>query len=99
MTVSEQSAGGVVEEHTIGAAFAANRYDVLSARRAGNSRLDVTVTFMPGTDVEVRQSLIIAVGNRTRRTIFNRIEGGAVMVHHGIALAIGKKTPVLTKCG
>jgi hypothetical protein len=99
VTVSELGGGRVFELHDLGTTFAINNYSVETARRAGKRRLAVTVMFMPGTEWQERQSLIFAVGKGTRRTVFNRVEDGPVVVRRGIALEVGKRTPLLKKCG
>jgi hypothetical protein len=92
-------AGHVQEINDVGPGYVANRYDVLTARRIAADRLEVAVIFMPGTPIEERQTLVLAVRDGTRRTMFNRLEGGEIRVRHGIALVTGVKTPVLNKCG
>ena len=99
VNITTPAAGLVLENNDVGPGYAANRYSVLSARRLSKSRLEVTVIFRPGAEGEERQMLIFAVRNGTRRTIYNRVEGGAVRVRNGIVLSLGVKTPVLRKCG
>ena len=99
VNITTPAAGLVLENNEVGPGYAANRYSVLSARRLSKSRLEVTVIFRPGAVGEERQLLIFAVRNGTRRTIYNRVEGGAVRVRNGIVLSLGIKTPVLRKCG
>jgi hypothetical protein len=98
--VSIAVSGGdlVQEEQNIGASFAVNHYRVLSAKRISATRLSVQVMFQAGGEAEQRQILEFLVRNGTRRTMFNRREGGAVRVKNGIALATGTKTPPLNKC-
>lgn len=97
--ITAPSAGLVLENNDVGPDYAANRYSVLSARRLSADRLEVAVIFRPGAPGEERQTLIFAVGKGTRRTMYNRVEGGAVRVRNGVVLTLGIKTPVLKKCG
>ncbi|MCF8476752.1 MAG: hypothetical protein K9G60_06955 [Pseudolabrys sp.] len=99
VNVTTPSAGLVLENNDVGPGYAANRYSVLSARGLSADRMAVTVIFRPGAPGEERQTLVFAVGNGTRRTLYNRVEGGAVRVRNGIVLALGIETPVLRKCG
>jgi hypothetical protein len=91
--------GHVRETNDVGPGYIANRYDVVTARRIAADRLEVVVLFMPGTPIEERQTLVLQVHDGTRRTMFNRLEGGEIRVRHGIAVSTGAKTPVLKKCG
>ncbi|MSO66647.1 MAG: hypothetical protein EXR03_06065 [Pseudolabrys sp.] len=97
--IAMPSPGLVLEEHDLGADFARNRYSVLSAERISATSLSVAVIFQPGAQAEERQTLVFLIRKATRRTMFNRPDGGAVRVKDGIALARGSKTPVLRKCG
>jgi hypothetical protein len=98
VSITNPSAGLVIESHDLGADFAINRYSVLQATRISDARLSVQVIFQPGTDVEERQMLEFLIGEGTRRTMFNQPIGGPVRVKDGIAVARGSKTPVLKKC-
>jgi len=98
VSITHPSSGLVLEDHDLGPDFAINRYSVLSAEQISATNLAVNVIFQPGTEVEERQKLIFAVRGNTRRTLFNQPDGGAVRVKDGVALARGKKTPVLQKC-
>jgi hypothetical protein len=99
VSITVPSPGLVVEEHDLGSDFAINRYSVLSAERISTTRLAVAVIFQPGAQGEERQKLTFLIRDGTRRTMFNRPEGGAVRVKDGIALAHHVKTRVLRKCG
>ena len=99
VSITTPSAGLVLENNDVGPGFAANRYSVLVAKRLAADRLEVKVIFMPGAQGEQRQTLVLVVRNGTRRTMFNRVEGGPIRVRHGIAIASGARTPVLRKCG
>ena len=98
VSITTPSAGLVQEEHDLGHDYAVNHYSMLAAERLSVERLSVQVIFQPGTEAEERQKLVFLVRDRTRRTMFNQPEGGAVRVKDGIALAHGSKTPVLRKC-
>jgi hypothetical protein len=60
--------------------------------------VSVQVIFQPGTTVEERQKLVFSVNNKTRRTIFNQSDAGAIRVKDGVAIERGSKTPLLQKC-
>lgn len=98
VSITTPSAGLVLEDHDLGPDFAVNRYSVLSAEPMSQTNVSVQVIFQPGTTVEERQNLVFAVGNNTRRTIFNQSDGGAIRVKDGVAVARGSKTPLLRKC-
>jgi hypothetical protein len=98
VSITMPSAGLVLEDHNLGPDFAVNRYSVLSAEQVSATSLAVEVIFQPGTEVEERQKLVFFVRDKTRRTLFNQADGGAVRVKDGIALARGTKTPLLQKC-
>jgi hypothetical protein len=98
VNIATSSPGLVAENHDFGRDYAVNHYSVLSAERLSDDRLSVEVIFQPGTDAEERQKLVFLVHDRTRRTLFNQLAGGAVRVKDGIVLARGIKTPLLTKC-
>jgi len=98
VTITMPSAGLVLEDHNLGPDFAVNHYSVLSAEQVSTSSISVNVIFQPGTELEERQKLVLAVRDKTRRTLFNQTDGGAVRVKDGIALSRGSKTPVLRKC-
>ena len=92
-------AGQVIERHELGADYEVNNYHVVAARRLSKARVSVDVLFRPGSEREQEQHLVFAIGEATRRTIFNRIEGGAVVVKDGVVTGAGVKTPTLRKCG
>ena len=96
--ITTPTAGLVLEDHDLGTDFAVNRYSVLSAEPVSQTNVSVQVIFQPGTSVEERQKLVFAIGNNTRRTIFNQSDGGAIRVKDGIAIARGSRTPLLRKC-
>ena len=86
VSVTTPSAGLVLENNDVGPGYAANRYSVLSANRLSYSRLEVTVIFRPGDEGEERQTLVFEIRKGTRRTIYNRVDGGAVRVSNGVVL-------------
>ena len=98
VSITVPSAGLVLEDHDLGPDFAVNRYSVLSAEPVSQTSVSVQVIFQPGTTVEERQKLIFSVNNKTRRTIFNQSDAGAIRVKDGVAIARGSKTPLLRKC-
>jgi hypothetical protein len=89
----------VIERHELGGDYEINNYRVIAAKRLSKSRVAVEVVFKPGSDREEEQSLVLAVENGTRRTMFNRIAGGAVVVKDGVVAGHKVRTPVLKKCG
>lgn len=97
--ISNPSAGLVLEDHDLGGGYAANRYSVLSAQALSPTRLAFEAIFQPGREGEERQRMIFQIRDNTRRTLFNQVDGGAVRVRNGIALAGRARTPVLRKCG
>jgi len=98
VSITVPNPGLVLEEHSLGANYAVNRYSIVSAERLSADELAVEVIFQPGTDAEERQKLVFLIRDKTRRTMFNQVEDGPVRVKDGIALARGSKTPVLKKC-
>jgi len=98
VTITMPSAGLVLEDHNLGSDFAVNHYSVLSAEQVSTTSISVDVIFQPGTEVEERQKLVLAVRENPRRTLFNQTDGGIVRVKDGVALARGSKTPLLRKC-
>jgi hypothetical protein len=98
VSITVPSAGLVLEDHDLGPEFAVNRYSVLSAEPVSQTSVSVQVIFQPGTTVEERQKLVFSVNNKTRRTIFNQSDAGAIRVKDGVAIERGSKTPLLQKC-
>ena len=98
VSITEPSAGLVLESHDLGSNYTINRYSMLSAKRLSAEQLSVEVIFQPGTGEEQRQKLVFLVRKSTRRTMFNQADGGPVRVKDGIVVARGVKTPVLNKC-
>jgi len=96
--ITMPSAGLVLEDHNLGPDFAVNHYSVLSAEQVSTSSISISVIFQPGTKLEERQKIVLSVRDKTRRTLFNQTDGGAVRVKDGIALSRGSKTPLLRKC-
>ena len=91
--------GSVIERHELGSGYEVNNYRVVAAQRLSQTRVSVDVLFKPGSEREQEQSLVFAVENDTRRTMFNHIVGGAVVVKDGVVADHNVKTPVLKKCG
>lgn len=98
VTIRMPSRGVIHEEQYFGPDNAVNRYRVLGATRLSATGLSVQVLFNPGAKGRERETLVFAIHGRTRRTMFNRVEGGPVRVKDGIALANGSRTPLLRKC-
>jgi hypothetical protein len=96
--IAQIAPGVILEEHDLGGDHALNRYSILSAEKLSDTELGVDVLFQPGTEDQERQRLVFAVRNKTRRTMFNRPEGGAVRVKDGAVVGHGSKTPLLHKC-
>lgn len=91
-------AGAVAEEHHFGPGYAANHYDVLSAKRLSATEVELEVRFEPGNEAVHRQTLVMRVADGRRRTLFNQPAGGKVRVKDGVVLGLGVETPTLTKC-
>jgi hypothetical protein len=91
--------GSVVERHELGGDYEVNNYRVIAAERLSKTRVSLDVLFKPGSDREQEQHLVLSVEKNTRRTMFNGIVGGPVVVKNGVVAAHGVKTPVLKKCG
>jgi hypothetical protein len=91
--------GAVLERHELGTDYEINTYRVIDAKRLSATRVSVEVLFKPGSENEQTQDLVFRVSKDTRRTIFNRVEGGAVVVKDGIVAGHNVKTPTLKRCG
>jgi hypothetical protein len=98
VSITEASAGLVLESHDLGEHYAKNYYSILSATKMSPMELSVEVIFRSGTEIRERQTLVFRVRGGTRRTMFNQTEGGPVRVRGGIAIERGIRTPVLHKC-
>lgn len=96
--ISELSPGVIVEDHHLGKDYSVNRYSVLSAEKLSDTRVGVEVLFNPGGNDQERQRLIWVIKDKTRRTVFNQPDRGAVRVREGITLPRGMDTPLLHKC-
>ena len=90
--------GMVLEQHDLGPEYAHNRYVMLSARRESRSRLAVEALFQQGESETQRQHIVFLVAGKTRRTLSTATEGEPPRVKDGIAVAVGKPTPLLRKC-
>ena len=91
--------GSVIERHELGGDYEINTYRVVAAKRLSTTRVEVEVLFKPGSEREQEQRLILDVEKDTRRTIFNQIAGGKVVVRDGVVAGHKVRTPVLKKCG
>ena len=92
-------AGTVVERHELGPDYEINNYRVIAASRLSTTRVAVEVLFKPGSTREQTQKLIFDVENDRRRTLFNQVAGGPVVVKDGVVVGHKVKTPTLGKCG
>ena len=99
VSIMVAEAGGVIERHDLGPDYEVNNYRVIAAKRLSKTRVSVEVLFNPGTEHEEVQRLIFSVENDTRRTLFNQIVGGPVVVKAGVVVGHDAKTPLLRKCG
>lgn len=91
--------GSVIERHELGPDYEVNNYRVIAAKRLSPTRVSVEVLFKPGSEREQDQQLVFSVENDTRRTMYNRIVGGPVVVRDGIVSGHKVKTPTLRRCG
>jgi hypothetical protein len=98
VSITTPSPGQVMEEHDFGSGYAVNRYSMLSAELLSDDLLSVSTVFQPGTAEEERERLIFRVYGGTRRTMLNQPADGEARVKNGIALADGRRTPLLHKC-
>jgi hypothetical protein len=98
VSITTPSAGQVLEEHDLGDGVAINRYKMLSAELLSDDLLSVRTIFQPGTAEERHEQLIFRIRGGTRRTLFNRPDGGEVRVKDGVVLSNESKTPLLHKC-
>ena len=92
-------AGTVIERHELGPDYEINNYRVIAASRLSTTRVAVEVLFKPGSTREQTQKLIFDVENDRRRTLFNQVAGGPVVVKDGVVVGHKVKTPTLGKCG
>lgn len=99
VSIVETEPGTVVERHDLGPEYETNSYSVIAAAPLSMTRVSLDVVFKPGADGQQQQRLILRVEHDTRRTMFNRIEHGAVVVKDGIVVGGSAHTPVLHKCG
>jgi hypothetical protein len=96
--VTEDEKGAIIERHDLGGDYRVNTYRMLAAKRVSATEVSVQALFDPDTEGEQKQDLTFAVRDKTRRTVFTQVEGGAVRVKNGIAVGYGMKTPRLRKC-
>lgn len=96
--VTSRGPGVVIEEHNLGPSYALNQYSVTDAKRISKTDLSVKVILHPGKDDEERLLLTFRLRDKTRRTLFNQVEGGAVRVKDGMTVGYGTRTPLLSKC-
>jgi hypothetical protein len=98
VSIFEMQPDTVIERHDLGPEYETNSYRVIAAEPLSKTRVSVDVVFRPGASGQP-QRLIFRVEHGMRRTMFNRIENGAVVVKDGIVVGRGLKTPLLHRCG
>ena len=98
VSILELQPDTVVERHDLGPEYETNSYSVIAAAPLSKTRVSVDVVFKPGADGQ-QQRLIFRVEHDTRRTMFNRIDNGSVVVKDGVVVGRGAHTPVLHRCG
>jgi hypothetical protein len=99
VTIAAISAGVLTEEQNTGPDFQLNTYLIATAEKVDPTSLRVHVLFRAGTGDQVGQTIIWRVANKTRRTLFNQLDGGKVLVRDGVVVTTGSHTPLLHKCG
>jgi hypothetical protein len=99
VSIVETEPGTVVERHDLGPEYETNSYSVIAAAPVSTTRVSLDVVFKPAAEGEQRQHLILRVDHDTRRTMYNRVEHGAVVVKDGVVVGHGAHTPLLHKCG
>ena len=97
--IVETQPNTVIERHDLGPEYETNSYRVIAAEPLSKTRVSVDVVFKPATERPERQRLIFRVEHDTRRTMYNRVETGAVVVKDGIVVGRGARTPLLHRCG
>ncbi len=91
-------AGAVLEKDEFGDGYERNHYLIVAARHIDARRLAIEALFAQGDAEPQRQLIVMRVENRTRRTLFTGAANEPPLVKDGIAIALGKPTPTLTKC-
>ncbi len=99
VSIVETGPDTVVERHDLGPEYETNSYHVIAAAPLSKTRVSVDVVFKPGTERQEQQRLIFRVEHDTRRTLYNRIDNGAVVVKDGVVVGRGVHTPLLHRCG
>jgi hypothetical protein len=99
VSIFEAQPDTVVERHDLGPEYETNSYRVIAAAPLSKTRVSIDVVFKPGADGHQQQRLIFRVEHDTRRTLYNRIENGAVVVKDGLVVGRGAHTPLLHRCG
>jgi hypothetical protein len=96
--VAESERRAVLEEDDFGPAYEVNRYVIVAARRMSGHRLALDVLFQQADSEPQRQLIVMRLEDRTRRTMFTATADEPPRVKDGIAVAVGKPTPLLNKC-
>ena len=98
VTIERISAGVLTEEHNTGPDYQLNSYLIATAEKISGSELSVHALFRAGAGDQVGQTIIWRIANKTRRTLFNQLDGGRVRVKDGVVVTTGGHTPLLHKC-
>jgi hypothetical protein len=89
----------VLDQHDFGPGCEVNRYVIVAARRMSSGhRLALDVLFQQADNEPQRQLIVMRVESRTRRTMFTGSADEPPRVKDGIAVVVGKPTPLLVKC-
>ena len=88
----------VIEQNEFGAGFETNRYLIVAARRMSGGKLAIDALFQQGDTEPRRQLIIMHIDGKSRRTLFTGTADAPPLVKAGIAVALGKPTPVLVRC-
>jgi len=98
VTVSAGRKGMVLEEDEFGRDYEVNRYAFVAVKRMSGRRIALDALFKQGEAEPQPQLIIMQIERGTRRTLFTGSTDEPPRVKDGIAVAIGKPTPLLNKC-
>jgi hypothetical protein len=98
VVVNEPEPGRVIERHDLGQRYGTNTYRMLNAHRVSATRIGIEAVFQPGSEAEQTQEIVLSVRDGARRTMFTRVQGGAVRVKDGAVVGYDVRTPTLRKC-
>lgn len=99
VTIAAISSGVLTEEQNTGPDFQLNSYLIATAEKVDPTSLSVHALFRAGTGDQVGQKIVWRIASKTRRTLFNQLDGGRVLVKDGVVVSTGGSTPLLHKCG